>query len=206
MEADVVTQMMTAKSSKGEERREAIEAAARRMLLDEGYAGVSLRGIATKLGISVGNLQYYFPTKDDLVESVIVGETQKPIDLLGGIAWSPNDAPNSIRQAVGSLLQYYASEAGRFYAIMESLALHDARYAKLKADGYAHVLGHIEQLIGLVVPNLPADRAAGLARVLVALIDGASLQVQFARNEADSVDALIVDVSSAIEHLLESWE
>ena len=198
--------MAIAKSSKGEERREAIEAAARRMLLDEGYAGVSLRRIATKLGISVGNLQYYFPTKDDLVESVIIGETQKPIDLLGGIAWSPNDAPKSIRQAVGSLLQYYASEAGRFYAIMESLALHDARYAKLKADGYAHVLGHIEQLIGLVVPNLPADRAAGLARVLIALIDGASLQVQFARNEADSVDSLIVDVSSAIEHLLESWE
>lgn len=198
--------MAIAKSSKGEERREAIEAAARRMLLDEGYAGVSLRRIATKLGISVGNLQYYFPTKDDLVESVIIGETQKPIDLLGGIAWSPNDAPKSIRQAVGSLLQYYASEAGRFYAIMESLALHDARYAKLKADGYAHVLGHIEQLIGLVVPNLPADRAAGLARVLIALIDGASLQVQFARNKADSVDSLIVDVSSAIEHLLESWE
>ena len=198
--------MAIAKSSKGEERREAIEAAARRMLLDEGYAGVSLRRIATKLGISVGNLQYYFPTKDDLIESVIIGETQKPIDLLGDVAWSPDDASQGIRKAAGLLIQYYASEAGRFYAIMESLALHDTRYAKLKADGYAHVLGHIEQLIGLVVPDLPADRAAGLARVLVALIDGASLQVQFARNEADSVDSLIVDVSSAIEHLLESWE
>lgn len=198
--------MAIAKSAKGEERREAIEAAARWMLLDEGYAGVSLRRIATRLGISVGNLQYYYPTKDDLVESVIIGETQKPIDLLGEIAWSPDDAPQNVRQAVGSLLQYYASEAGRFYAIMESLALHDARYAKLKADGYAHVLGHIEHLIGLVAPNLPADRAAGLARILVALIDGASLQVQFARNEAGSVEALIVDVSSAIEHLLENWD
>lgn len=198
--------MAIAKSPKGEERREAIEAAARRMLLDEGYAGVSLRRIATKLGMSVGNLQYYFPTKDDLVESVIIGETQKPIDLLGDVAWSPNDAPKSIRQAVGSLMQYYAGEAGRFYAIMESLALHDDRYAKLKADGYAQVVRHIEQLIGLVAPDQSNDRAAGLARVLVALIDGASLQVQFARTETDSLDALIVDVSSAIEHLLENWE
>ena len=198
--------MAIAKSPKGEERREAIEAAARRMLLDEGYAGVSLRRIATKLGMSIGNLQYYFPTKDDLVESVIIGETQKPIDLLGDVAWSPNDAPKSIRQAVGSLMQYYAGEAGRFYAIMESLALHDDRYAKLKADGYAQVVRHIEQLIGLVAPDQSNDRAAGLARVLVALIDGASLQVQFARTETDSLDALIVDVSSAIEHLLENWE
>ena len=198
--------MATSRSAKGEERREAIEAAARRMLLDEGYAGVSLRRIATRLGISVGNLQYYYPTKDDLVESVIIGETQKPIDLLGEIAWSPDDAPQNIRQAVGSLLRYYASEAGRFYAIMESLALHDARYARLKADGYAHVLGHIEHLIGLVAPSLPADRAEGLARILVALIDGASLQVQFARKEAGSVESLIVDVSSAVGHLLESWD
>ena len=195
-----------AKSAKGEERRDAIEAAARRMLLDEGYAGVSLRRIATKLGISVGNLQYYFPTKDDLVESVIIRETQKPIDMLGDIDWSPDDTATSIRQAVGSLMQYYASEAGRFYAIMEALALHDDRYATLKADGYAHVLGHIEQLIGLLAPALPADRAEGLARVLVALIDGASLQVQFARHEADSLDSLIVDVSMAIEQLLGNWE
>ena len=207
-EANGVTLMKIAiaKSPKGEERREAIEAAARRMLLDEGYAGVSLRKIATKLGISVGNLQYYFPTKDDLVECLIIGETQKPIDMLDNIAWSTNDTAKSIRQAVGSLMRYYASEAGRFYAIMEALALHDDRYARLKADGYAHVLGHIEQLIGHVAPDLPADRSAGLARVLVALIDGASLQVQFTRGDADGVASLIVDVSAAIEHLLGNWE
>ncbi|GAA0479165.1 hypothetical protein GCM10009096_21480 [Parasphingorhabdus litoris] len=198
--------MAIARRSKGEERREAIEAAARRMLLDEGYTGISLRQIATKLGISVGNLQYYFPTKDDLVESVIIGETQKPIDMLGEITWDPNNTTKSIRQAVGSLMQYYASEAGRFYAIMESLALYDARYVKLKADGYAHVLSHIEKLISLVAPELPAGRASGLARVLVALIDGASLQVQFARGDDGSVRSLIVDVSAAIEHLLENWE
>ncbi len=196
------------KSAKGEERREAIEAAARRMLLDDGYAGVSLRRIATKLGISVGNLQYYFPTKDDLVEAVITGETQKPIDMLGDIAWSPDDAPASIHAAVGALLRYYASEAGRFYAVMESLALHDPRYAKLKADGYAYVLDYIEHLIGLVSPDLAADRRAGLAQVLVALIDGASLQVQFARGSAhgDGIDTLVTDVSTAIQQLLKGWE
>ena len=194
------------KTAKGEERREAIQAAARRMLLDEGYAGVSLRRIATNLGISVGNLQYYFHTKDDLVESVLIGETQKPIDLLADIAWSPNDTIKSIQRAVGLLMQYYAGEAGRFYAIMETLALHDARYAKLKANGYAQVLAYVEQLIAFMAPSLRDDRAAGLARVLVALIDGASLQVQFARNEAQSVEPLIVDVSAAIEHLLRSWE
>lgn len=178
------------------------------MLLDEGYAGVSLRRIAAQLGISVGNLQYYFSTKDDLVEAVITGETQKPIDMLGDISWNPEDARASIDEAVGSLMRYYSSEAGRFYAIMESLALHDSRYADLKVEGYAYVFGYVAQLVGFMAPHLAADRRTSLARVLVALIDGASLQCQFGRNgtHPDRVDALIEDVSTAIEQLLEGWE
>ena len=196
------------KSSKGEARREAIEAEARRMLLDEGYAGVSLRAIASRLGISVGNLQYYFPTKDDLVEAVIAGESQKPIDMLEAVDWTTQDAALSIRRAVGSLMRYYASDAGRFYAIMESLALHDQRYAKLKAKGYAHVFAHIGLLVGLMAPHLTADRCSSLAQILVALIDGAALQVQSGRDGAhgDGLDALIEDLSQAIEQLLVSWD
>ncbi|QBF33385.1 TetR/AcrR family transcriptional regulator [Thalassococcus sp. S3] len=196
------------KSPKGEERREAIEAAARQMLLDQGYAGVSLRKIASQLGMSVGNLQYYFATKDDLVEAVILGETQKPIELLGGVLWNPDDLEANVDHAVGSLMQYYASDAGRFYAIMEALALHDPRYAKIKADGYAYVFSQIEQLIAVMSPDLPLRRRTGLAQVLVALIDGASLQVQFARGSArgDGLAALIDDVSKAIQHLLKIWE
>lgn len=178
------------------------------MLLDEGYAGVSLRTLAMQLGISVGNLQYYFPTKDDLVEAVIDAEIQTSIDLLGGIDWKLDDAASSIRAAVESLLRYYASEAGRFYAIMESLALHDARYARLKAEGYAYVLGHIEPLVGRMAPQLEDDRRAGLAQVLVALIDGAALQLQLDRDSAhdDGMNALIGDVSTAVERLVQHWE
>lgn len=197
-----------ARRSKGEARSQAIEAEARRMLLDEGYAAVSLRKIATTLGISIGNLQYYFATKDDLVEAVISAETQKPIDMMDAVAWRPEDPGTGIRQAVGSVMQYYASDAGRFYAIMESLALHNARYADLKAEGYAFVSGYVEQLVGLMAPRLSDARRARLARVLIALIDGASLQIQFGRDIADpdKVDMLIEDVSAAIEHLLGNWE
>ncbi|MGZ2259392.1 TetR/AcrR family transcriptional regulator [Roseobacter sp. A03A-229] len=203
-----MTKAASSISPKGEDRRDAIVRAARQMLLDEGYAGVSVRKIASELGISVGNLQYYFPTKDDLVEAVITRETQKPIDLVNDLPWSPDTVSTSIRTAVKALIGYYASDAGRLYAITEALALHDPRYAKLKADGYAYVFGQVEQLVAVVSPDLAADRRGGLARVLVALIDGASLQVQFAGKggEADGLNALVTDVTTAIEHILKRWE
>ena len=195
------------KKTKGEARREAIEGEARRMLLSDGYAGLSLRAIAARLGISVGNLQYYFPTKDDLVEAVITAETEKPLTILWDIPWDRDTPGRHIRRAVGALLHHYASDAGQFYAIAEFLALHDPRYALLKTRGYAHVLGQVEQLVGLMAPHLEPDRRVRLAQVLVALIDGASLQIQFARiGTSDAgVDALASNIATAIEHLFEHW-
>lgn len=197
----------SAKSSKGEARRETIEAEARRMLLSEGYAGVSLRMIASRLGISVGNLQYYFPTKDDLVEAVITTEIDRSLAILRDVPWDPNTPGQCIHTAVTALLHHHASDAGQFYAIAEFLALHDRRYTQLKTKGYAYVFGYVEQLVGLMAPRLETDRRASLAQILVALIDGASLQVQFARTGApdDRVDAFANDVAVAIEQLLENW-
>lgn len=204
----MIQKAFLAKSPKGEEKRQEIERVARSILISDGYAGVSLRMIASKLEISVGNLQYYFPTKDDLVEAIITRETQNLTNMLNDFAWGPGDVQASTRQAVEVLINYYAGEAGRMYAITESLALHDPRYNKLKKDGYAYVLGHIEQLIGFALPDMATNKRAGLAQVLVALIDGASLQAQSAGYGAGSegLEFLTTNVSKAIEHLLESWE
>ena len=202
------TQTKQARSAKGAERRDAILEAARRMLLDEGYAAVSLRKSAKAPGMSIGNLQYTFATKDDLIEAILIAETRKPLDILSGFDWKPHNAFSSIHAAVTALMRYSASKAGRFYAIMESLALHDSRYARLKADGYAHVFAYIETLIGIVSPDLPPTRRAGLAQILVALIDGASLQVRFARGavHGDGLLSLSDDMSAAIAHLLHNRE
>ena len=47
--------------------REVIVRAAAESLLEHGYAGTSVRAIASLAGVPVGNLQYYFPTKSELL-------------------------------------------------------------------------------------------------------------------------------------------
>ena len=56
-------------SRKGQERSEAILDAAERLLVDEGHAALSLRGVAQRAGIRLGNLQYYFATREEIVRS-----------------------------------------------------------------------------------------------------------------------------------------
>src|SRR5437868_5053041 len=47
--------------------RENIVRAAAESLLASGYAGTSVRSIASRAGVAIGNLQYYFPTKSELL-------------------------------------------------------------------------------------------------------------------------------------------
>ncbi len=47
--------------------REQIVRAAAASLLESGYAGTSVRAIASRAGVAIGNLQYYFPTKSELL-------------------------------------------------------------------------------------------------------------------------------------------
>ena len=47
--------------------REQIVRAAAESLLEHGYAGTSVRAIASRAGVAIGNLQYYFPTKSELL-------------------------------------------------------------------------------------------------------------------------------------------
>lgn len=56
------------------DRRESILQAAADLFREKGYEDVSMRNIADALGISVGNLTYYFKYKEDLIEEVILRE------------------------------------------------------------------------------------------------------------------------------------
>ncbi len=57
--------------TKGERRIKIILEAAEQLLIDSGYHNFSMRKVATKAGVSVGNLQHYFHSKDKLMEAIL---------------------------------------------------------------------------------------------------------------------------------------
>jgi AcrR family transcriptional regulator len=62
-----------------EARRGRIEEAARELFIRRGFHATSMRDIAQGAGTSLGNLYNYYPTKEDILESII-GRYQKVID------------------------------------------------------------------------------------------------------------------------------
>ena len=54
-------------TEKGNERIRSILEEAKNALVEEGFSGLSFRTVAKRAGITVGNVTYYFPTKDHLL-------------------------------------------------------------------------------------------------------------------------------------------
>lgn len=59
-------------TEKGLGRAHAILHAARALLAAEGYAGLSMRRVASKAGMSLSNVQHYYQSKDMLLEALLL--------------------------------------------------------------------------------------------------------------------------------------
>lgn len=83
--------------------KEIIAQESRRLFNERGYQDVSMREIAAACGISVGNLTYYYPRKEDLlmlehdgIMQTFLDEVMGEADELGGLqATSRLSAPSS---------------------------------------------------------------------------------------------------------------
>lgn len=62
--------------------RERIVRAAAESLLENGYSGTSVRTIAAHAGVAIGNLQYYFPTKTELLVEAWRHLTERSVEEL----------------------------------------------------------------------------------------------------------------------------
>lgn len=79
-------------TTKGYERSAAIMEAAYAMLATEGYAALSMRSIAQRVGVSLSNVQHYYPSRDALIEALLeqtFAKYQADIDRIAAGAESP---------------------------------------------------------------------------------------------------------------------
>ena len=61
-----------ATTDKGHIRSQEILRTAQAILASEGYAGLSMRGVATQLGISLSTVPHYYTNKEALVEALLI--------------------------------------------------------------------------------------------------------------------------------------
>jgi len=163
------------KRREGNETASKIVLAAREILMDEGYAHFSMRNVASRAGMHLNNVQYYFKTREDLVRALLEDTGSRyraSYDKL--LAVAPAEPVARFNALIEFNLQDVSTwETRRFFIQLWALLITlDDSSGSLLDDLYAI---DIEQLSGFIAELVPGTAPAEIRRrasVLAAMIEG----------------------------------
>ena len=144
------------------------------LLVEEGYAGLSMRKVAARCNMTVGNLTYYFAAKQDLVHVLLdVALEGYTDDIREIMADSSLSGEQQLQQALEFIMQdLLTRETTRFFPELWAMANHDTVVNGEVQALYEREQGLINQLIAQVRPDLKADERKKLALYISAAIEG----------------------------------
>lgn len=190
------------KASKGLQRRAEIIEAAKRRLIDKGTQGLVLRDISAELGITHGNLQYYFATKNELIRAIFDEEVQEFTSALHESLNSSTDASDVVSEIVDSNLEVLGRPETRLWRILWSMADQDPDLAEVLKQENDLFEATLRARLESVAPHLSEERLRAVAKVTRLIIDGVGVEFIFVEPGSDAAKALAEPIKRTIRQML----
>ncbi len=172
-----------ASSAKGRKRVEEILNAARDILVEEGYPALSMRKVAAKCDITVGNLSYYFASRqdllNDLVDAVIRGYIGWWDDIMADTSLSAEEQFTAIIRFIIEDLS--TKETTRFFPELWALSNHE-KFAD-KAMDYIYDLERkmLIEMIGRINSTLSPHHKEVLAVYMSSAMEGHTVFIGYGK-------------------------
>lgn len=183
---------------KGTGTRDKILQEARNLLVSYGTSRLVMREVAKRCDIKLGNLQYYFASREILLEAIISREAQQDIHTIRGVFDSKKTPRAKLRVIVDGLLHRWRGESAVIFSTLNLYSLHDDTFKALYARIYAAHYKALEEAIALVSPGVSQKEYARRARLMSALIDGAAYQTEVGRQSTFLADVISYSYNIAI--------
>ena len=180
--------MTTRRSTRREERGRELVALARSVLVEEGLDRFVLRDVAARAGMTVGNLQYYFPTRDDLLEAVVRAELERDLEALRPIL---DGSERGLAGAAEHLVGNWCDGGSNVYATVELLAFHHERFRDLNREVHETCYSALSPIVRAADPGAGDEVVAARARLVKALLDGVAGQLHSAMWDEDACADLL---------------
>jgi AcrR family transcriptional regulator len=164
-------------SSKGIETQrgaERILEAARRVFVRSGGTAFSARGVAKEARLSLGAVQHFFRTKDELLAATmqhVLAAFWREYDRLQ--AELPYNAEARLLGAIDILVDdVWRQDSRKFFFGLYALSCHNAFAQKLVDDVFKHHRRRLAGYLGAARPHLTEQQSLDLALQIGAMVDG----------------------------------
>jgi AcrR family transcriptional regulator len=161
---------------KGRARVVEILEAALDILLDKGYRAISIRRIAEACDITVGNVTYYYPTKDALVKDLLDSVLESYMDVFNHIQTAPLTAEEKFIEVVRLILQdIQTKKTTHLFPELWALSNHDPFVAERVDELYFKVRIILNELIPILNPRLNKEERETVALFVSAALEGTTM-------------------------------
>jgi AcrR family transcriptional regulator len=174
-------------------RKRQIIRAFRTVLINEGYAAASMRRVADECDMKLGNLQYYYPTRDDLVDAFILHWLNLEQSGRALLLTESNCSVDGIIHWVDNAFTHFTQrnfENTIATAEMIALAHHCERTRAHLNHWYQEELEYYSTMIQAALPESSKRDAERRASSMMALLEG--LAIQFSLRTLEKEDQLAI--------------
>ena len=189
-----------------ESRRQAILDAAQDVFLGKGYQLATVDDIATKSGLSVGALYRYFPTKSDIMLTLLEERLSRGPELLRRLTSdreSPWEALTRCVDIFVSALRVRHPSTGRLLLVAWGETLQDGTVRQGLQRRFSGLIEYLASLVrqGIETGEFQQDAdGAAVAAILVSLADGVTLYWS-----VGTPDVYLHDMRSAALQMLRAY-
>lgn len=174
-------------SPKGEEAILNILTAARAVLVDVGYNAFTMRKISQAAGMSLGNVSYYYKSKQLLLSDLLDAVIERYIGIFDGIMHNPklSDA-EKLKQIIEEIvLDYERKETTHFFPELWALANHNKDAAMGMDMLYKRARASLDELIDKLNPTLSQRQKDVLSLFISASLEGQTMFVGYEKSAAN---------------------
>jgi AcrR family transcriptional regulator len=180
-------------SGKGQLTALSILLAAEKLLIDEGYHNFSLRKVAASAGLTLGNLQYYFPTKDSLIKAMLDNCIQRYLDRFEQVrAQAGEDPEKQFRALLSEIIRDLNSRNTTvFFPELWSLANHDDHALDFMDAMYDQYRAVLVEVMGALNPELTPAQLRRLAVFISSSIEGHTMFIGYNKPWIGETDNIV---------------
>ena len=165
----------TAKRPSGQETSSRILLAARELLAEEDITRFSMRNVANRAGVNLRNLQYYYPSRENLVQALLIDVSEQYRRYYEDCA---ADADGTPLQQFKAVLDFNMQDVTRretqqffmqFWVLLGSLDNFRSEYL---ARQFSLHVEHLSPLVAALQPDLSETEVRCRAILLDAVLEG----------------------------------
>ncbi|MGO9020610.1 MAG: TetR family transcriptional regulator [Syntrophobacteraceae bacterium] len=191
-------------TGKGYERARAILAAARAIFASEGYAGLAMRTVAARVDVNLSTVQHYFPSKDALLEALLLQTLQDYQAFVDRQVES--EAGGSRLAKFAAVIDYFldelsTSESNGVLCELFALANRNSFAAEVLDKMLTRGRKVFRNLIRSLAPELSATQTELRGALIVAQLQGLMLYLAKSRPQHNELAGLKLAARAAIVRL-----